>query len=188
MEEDSYEGDENDVFDNYLDQIDDNVEFFKTDKVPKLRREGRVIRGEDCQYIKISGIVSNSGCDSGDKFVIKQVTGVRKQFLIMNNEPILAFVNKGKKFTACDSYTEITSSVVCKEVSGLANVNLSASAAPSPTSAAPSPTSAAPSPTSAAPSPTSAAPSPAATTGLFFLLYISTITPHNNTSQTYDIT
>ena len=129
------------------------MEFFTTDKVPKLRKVGRLIRGEDCQYIKIAGIVSNSGCDSGDKFVIKQVSGVRKQFLIMNNEPILAFVNKGKKFTACDSYTEITSSVVCKEVSGLANVDLSASAAPSPTSAAPSPTSAAPSPTSAAPSP-----------------------------------
>ena len=118
-----------------------------------LSASTKKIHGEDCQYIKIAGIVSNSGCDSGDKFVIKQVSGVRKQFLIMNNEPILAFVNKGKKFTACDSYTEITSSVVCKEVSGLANVDLSASAAPSPTSAAPSPTSAAPSPTSAAPSP-----------------------------------
>ena len=161
------------MLNDFLDQIDDNVEFFKTDKVPKLRREGRLIRGEDCQYIKISGIISNSGCDSGDKFVIKQVTGVRKQLLIMNNEPILAFVNKGKKFTACDSYTEITSSVVCKEVSGLANVDLSASAAPSPTSAAPSPT--------------SAAPSPVATTGLYFLSSISTTTPHNNTSQTYEI-
>ena len=153
MQDDDYEIDDNDQdedsFDeeeDILDLIDDEVEFFTTDKVSKLRKAGRLIRGEDCQYIKIAGIVSNSGCDSGDKFVIKQVSGVRKQFLIMNNEPILAFVNKGKKFTACDSYTEITTSVVCKEVSGLANVDLSASAAPSPTSAAPSPTSAAPSP------------------------------------------
>ena len=50
----------------------------------------------------------------GNKFVIKQVKGVRKQFLILNGEPILAFVTKGKKFTECTSYTEVTAQVDCK--------------------------------------------------------------------------
>ena len=51
---------------------------------------------------------------SGNKFVIKQVTGVRKQFLILNGEIILGFVTKGKKFANCSSYTEVTASVDCK--------------------------------------------------------------------------
>ena len=51
---------------------------------------------------------------SGNKFVIKQVWGVRKQFLILNGEAILGFVRNGKKFADCDSYTEVTTSVDCK--------------------------------------------------------------------------
>ena len=51
---------------------------------------------------------------SGNKFVIKRVDGVRKQFLILNGEAILGFVNRGKKFTNCSSYTEITGRVDCK--------------------------------------------------------------------------
>ena len=38
-----------------------------------------------------------------------QVTGVRKQFLIMNGEPILAFLTQGKKFPECSAYTEVLS-------------------------------------------------------------------------------
>ena len=52
--------------------------------------------------------------NSGNKFVIKQVSGVRKQFLILNGEVVLGFVKKGKKFAACTSYTEVTTSVDCK--------------------------------------------------------------------------
>ena len=51
---------------------------------------------------------------SGNKFVIKQETGVRKQFLILNGEPILGFVANGKKFANCTSYTDVTASVDCK--------------------------------------------------------------------------
>ena len=51
---------------------------------------------------------------SGNKFVIKQVSGVRKQFLILNGAAILGFVTKGKKFASCSSYTEITANVDCK--------------------------------------------------------------------------
>ena len=46
--------------------------------------------------------------------MIKQVTGVRKQFLILNGEAILGFVTKGKKFANCSSYTEVTANVDCK--------------------------------------------------------------------------
>ena len=51
---------------------------------------------------------------SGNKFVIKQVRGVRKQFLILNGQAILGFVRKGKKFADCSLYTEVTSNVDCK--------------------------------------------------------------------------
>ena len=59
--------------------------------------------------------------NSGNKFVIKQVSGVRKQFLILNGEVVLGFVTKGKKFTACTSYTEVTTSVDCK-VGNIGNI------------------------------------------------------------------
>ena len=42
------------------------------------RKGGRVFKGGDCEYIMISGITANTGCDSGNKFVIKQQTGVRQ--------------------------------------------------------------------------------------------------------------
>ena len=94
--------------------------------------EGRVYTGNDCEYIKLCSITANAGCTdgeykdddgndtdlddeiSGNKFVIKQVSGVRKQFLILNGQAILGFVTKGKKFTSCTSYTEVTAIVDCK--------------------------------------------------------------------------
>ena len=33
---------------------------------------------------------------------------------MLEGEPIIAFVLNGKKFTDCESYTEVTSSVECK--------------------------------------------------------------------------
>ena len=96
-------------------EILDEVEMISGDVHKRRERmTGRVFQGGDCEYIKISGITANSGCDSGNKFVIKQKTGVRKQFLILDGEPILAFINRGKKFTQCTSYTEVTTSVTCK--------------------------------------------------------------------------
>ena len=96
-------------------EIMDEVEMISGDVHKRRERmTGRVFKGGDCEYIKISGITANSGCASGNKFVIKQQTGVRKQFIILDNEPILAFINRGKKFTQCTSYTEVTTSVTCK--------------------------------------------------------------------------
>ena len=43
----------------------------------------------------------------GTKFVVKQKRGMRKQFLVVDDEPLLVFVEKkGKKFTDCQSYED----------------------------------------------------------------------------------
>ena len=63
----------------------------------------------------IEKVSDNSDCDNGDKFVIKNRAGVnRRQFLFMEGKTILAFVPRGKKFTECSSYTEVTTQVDCK--------------------------------------------------------------------------
>ena len=60
-------------------------------------------------------VSSNTDCDNGDKFVIKNTAGVnRRQFLFMDGRTILAFVPRGQKFTQCSSYTEVTAQVDCK--------------------------------------------------------------------------
>merc|ERR1712123_138537 len=106
----------------------EEVEIMERLPTPYLRTAtGRVIKGSDCEYIKIGSITANTGCTDGNKFVIKQVSGVRKQFLILNGEAILGFVTKGKKFASCSSYTEITANVDCKVVSGLIDVDLTSS-------------------------------------------------------------
>merc|ERR1712123_322112 len=106
----------------------EEVEIMERLPSPYLRTAtGRVIKGSDCEYIKIGSITTNSGCTDGNKFVIKQVSGVRKQFLILNGEAILGFVTKGKKFASCSSYTEIPANVDCKVVSGLIDVDLTSS-------------------------------------------------------------
>ena len=50
----------------------------------------------------------------GTKYVIKQVPNTRKQFLIMDGEAIIAFVEKGTKFGQCAEYMDITSKIQCK--------------------------------------------------------------------------
>ena len=45
---------------------------------------------------------------------MKQAKKTRMQFLILQGEPILAFVGAGMKFTDCESYKDVTSSVTCK--------------------------------------------------------------------------
>ena len=37
-------------------------------------RASIVYKGSDCEYIRLTQLPSNSGCDDGDKFVIKQVS------------------------------------------------------------------------------------------------------------------
>lgn len=92
---------------------------------PKQRSaSGRVLTGNNCEYIKLCSVTANDGCTDGNKFVINQVKGVRKQFLILNGQAILGFVRNGKKFADCESYTEVTTNVDCKVVPGLIGVTL----------------------------------------------------------------
>merc|ERR1719431_721890 len=105
--------------------------------VYKRTVHGRVYRGNDCEFMYLCNIITNDGCADGTKFVIKQETGVRKQFLLLGGTSLLVFVNFGKKFPACESFTEVTLSVDCKTVDGLIDVDLNTAPAPSP---APAPT------------------------------------------------
>ena len=50
-------------------------------------------------------------CTNGQKFVLNKAKGVRKQFLVIDGKVFLAFITKGKKFTACSSFLDITSKV-----------------------------------------------------------------------------
>merc|ERR1719400_2809654 len=93
----------------------------------KLERQSIVVKGNDCEFIYLADITSNSGCSNGQKFVLKGANNTRKQFLIVNDKAIIAFITKRKKFTACESFTDITTSVSCKTVSGLDNVTLPSS-------------------------------------------------------------
>merc|ERR1711860_352135 len=48
----------------------------------------------------------------------------RRQFLFMEGKTILAFVPRGKKFTECSSFTEVTTQVDCKAVTGASSISL----------------------------------------------------------------
>ena len=64
--------------------------------------------------------MSNPGCTTGTKFVLKAGgNGVRKQFLILNGKIIQAWMKTGDKFARdCPTFTDITTSVKCTEVKG----------------------------------------------------------------------
>ena len=118
------------MFKDIMEEFED-IEIIENTPVAEPRAAGRVLKGNDCEYIKICDVTNNTGCSDGEhehysyyiyfffqgnKFVIKQKTGVRKQFLILNGSPVLGFVTKKKKFTSCSSYTEVTANVDCKVI------------------------------------------------------------------------
>merc|ERR1712128_312579 len=107
--------------------------------------------------------MSESGCTTGQKFVIKSPKGTRRQFLMVDGSKIIAFLLSGKKITDCKgNLTDVTTQVSCKTVPGVADIKLlrqnetTTDAPDSETSPAPAPTPA-PAP---APAP-AAAPAPA---------------------------
>ena len=61
--------------------------------------------------------VSGSDCDDGTKFTFSWGKRNRKQFLLIDGKIIIAFAKKGEKFSACESFTEVTSKVSCKVTS-----------------------------------------------------------------------
>jgi len=116
----------------------------------ETRISGRkALKGTHCQFVDLCVIdrMSESGCNMGQKFVIKSVKGTRRQFLMIDGSKIIAFLEKGKKITDCGgNLTDVTSKVSCKTIPGAAAVKLSrqngttaaAPAAPT-TAAAPAP-------------------------------------------------
>jgi len=62
---------------------------------------------------------------------------VRKQFLVLNGESVLAFVAKPSqenavKFSQCATYRDITEEVGCKPVEGAAGLSLNSTRDPTP--------------------------------------------------------
>ena len=85
----------------------------------------RVYTGRHCEWIDLDLVSSNSECDNGDQFVIKNKVGEnRRQFLFTDGKTVLAFVPRGQKFYQCSSYTEVTVQVDCKAVPGAADIVL----------------------------------------------------------------
>merc|ERR1712123_189815 len=130
----------------------------------------KVLTGAHCQYVDLCMIdrMSESGCTTGQKFVIKSPKGTRRQFLMVDGSKIIAFLLSGKKITDCKgNLTDVTTQVSCKTVPGVADIKLlrqnetTTDAPDSETSPAPAPTPApapAPAPAAAPPPATEAAP------------------------------
>merc|ERR1712025_273480 len=93
--------------------------------------KGRVLTGDDCEYVQLCDAINNMGCGDGSKLKIKPANGTRRQFLILNNKTVAAFLEDGKKFTQCSNYTEVTSQVECKVIQGAADIDLSGDSNPS---------------------------------------------------------
>jgi len=138
----------------------------KKSKVRGLVSSGRkVLKGSHCEYIDLCEIdrMAASGCNSGQKFVIKGNKGVRRQFLMVDNKKIVAFLGRKKKIVDCAAnLTDVTSRVSCKTIDGAGDIKLVKQNSTNTTPAAPTPApSPAPAPAPApAPSP-SPAPAPA---------------------------
>ena len=63
------------------------------------------------ELCKTTPRLNDVACMNGQKFVLKKAKGTRKQFMVVNNKVSLAFINKGKKFTACSTFLDITDKV-----------------------------------------------------------------------------
>lgn len=92
-------------------------------EVLKSERSGRLLSGSHCEYLSLCEVSAVSGCDSGSKFVVKANNTVRK-FMRLDNETVIVFITKGQNVTECQEFTEITSKVECKTVSGADSIDL----------------------------------------------------------------
>jgi len=98
----------------------------------KVAQKGRAqLKGAACDFISLCRV----SCPDGSKFVVKQGRGVRKQFLVLNGESVLAFVAKPSqdnavKFAQCATYRDITEEVECKPVEGAAGLSLNSTREP----------------------------------------------------------
>lgn len=80
----------------------------------KSQMSGRAVaRGKNCDFIDLAALP----CVSGEKFVFKGLKGppkIRRQFLVLSDKQIVAFLQSGNKVTNCSSLNNITTSVTCK--------------------------------------------------------------------------
>merc|ERR1739838_198689 len=102
-------------------------------KFEKFPKNGRAnLKGDSCEYIDLAKITGVDGCETGKKFVIGRASKkIRRQYLIVEEKTILAFVSSGTKFTACNSTKDITSSISCKTVINLDSFSLSSNSSSS---------------------------------------------------------
>merc|ERR550532_560084 len=90
--------------------------------------------GEHCDFADLCslGTRNNSTCAVGQKFLIRGVRGVRRQFLVSNSSSLpgrergtlVLFLTRGVKVTECTQVKDITSRLACKEVPGLSEMGL----------------------------------------------------------------
>ena len=125
-------------------------------KIPAGTAQVRIDEtGEGCEYVVLSDLTfKGTGCVNGAKFVIKKGTNSRRQYVIMNDKILLLWVKIGSKFKDCPAFTDRTATITCKEVVGLAAVNLGIATVPVASTAGVQPASSA---SSAAAPPTTAA-------------------------------
>ena len=67
--------------------------------------------GKDCEFVRLDKMKANPGCKNGDKFVLKRRPPVRKQLMILDNEPVLVFLKNGKEIPQCSPKIDVTSKV-----------------------------------------------------------------------------
>merc|ERR1719320_549258 len=87
----------------------------------------RVIKGNNCEFVRLCDVTNNTGCSDGNKLVLKKQKGLRRQFLLLNGSPVLGFIMRKKKFTSCEAYKDVTDTVDCKGVIGLSDLQLGSS-------------------------------------------------------------
>jgi len=82
--------------------------------------------GLHCDFVDLCslGTRNDSTCAVGQKFLIRGVRGVRRQFLVSNSSSLVMFLTRGVKVTECSQMMDITSRLTCKEVPGLSEMVL----------------------------------------------------------------
>ena len=72
--------------------------------------------GENCDFADLCSLGSrnDSTCAVGQKFLIRGVKGVRRQFLVSNSSSLVMFLTRGVKVTDCSKVREMTSRLTCK--------------------------------------------------------------------------
>jgi len=96
----------------------------KNMNVNSREAKGQTLTGNPCEHINMCNIKQNRGCEDGSSMKIKAAANTRRQFLLLNGGPVLAFVSDGTKFASCSAFTEVTTQVDCKVTGALTDLEL----------------------------------------------------------------